>query len=164
MLEPKDNAKFAPSSPNSFSPAPQRTAVNNMEQATIGRSLVIKGEVTGSESLYIDGRVEGTINLPESRVTVGRTGSVQANVTAREVVVMGKISGNLSVSDRLDIRSEGSLTGDVVTARLSIEDGAFFKGSVDLKRGHQKDAGQNAPIMAQTTDKPATMAAVAGKA
>ena len=84
------------------------------EQATIGRSLVIKGEVSGSEPLYIDGRVEGSINLTDNRVTIGRNGSVAANINAKEVVVMGKLHGNVTVSDRVDIRAEGALTGDVV--------------------------------------------------
>jgi cytoskeletal protein CcmA (bactofilin family) len=122
-------------------PAPRTSAVNSTaEQATIGKSLVIKGEVTGSESLYIDGRVEGSINLPGNRVTVGRNGIVSANINAREVVVLGKVKGNLTASDRVDIRNEGSLTGDVVAQRISIEDGAFFKGGIDIRKPGQKDA------------------------
>jgi len=78
-----------------------------MEQATIGRSLVIKGEVSGSESLYIDGRIEGTINIAENRVTIGRNGVVAANISGREVVILGKVTGNVQCLDRLDIRSEG---------------------------------------------------------
>ena len=128
-------------------PAPRNAAVNTAEQATIGKSLVIKGEVTGSESLYIDGRVEGSINLPGNRVTVGRNGVVSANINAREVVVLGKVKGNLSASDRVDIRNEGSLTGDVVAQRVSIEDGAFFKGGIDIRKPGQKDAA-NEPAAA----------------
>jgi cytoskeletal protein CcmA (bactofilin family) len=105
------------------------------DQATIGKSLVIKGEVTGSESLYIDGRVEGSISLAGNRVTIGRNGVVAANISAREIVVLGKVRGNLTASDRVDIRSDGSLTGDVVAARISIEDGAFFKGGIDIRKG-----------------------------
>ena len=108
------------------------------DQATIGKSLVIKGEVTGSESLYIDGRVEGSINLSGNRVTVGRNGVVAANINAREIVVLGKVRGNLTASDRVDIRSDGSLTGDVVAARISIEDGAFFKGGIDIRKAGAK--------------------------
>jgi cytoskeletal protein CcmA (bactofilin family) len=128
------------SEPMATRPAPSTTTA---DQATIGKSLVIKGEVTGSESLYIDGRVEGSINLSGNRVTVGRNGVVSANVNAREIVVLGKVRGNLTASDRVDIRSDGSLTGDVVAARISIEDGAYFKGGIDIRKGGQ--AGQAKP-------------------
>jgi len=121
--------------------APRNAVINSAEQATIGKSLVIKGEVTGSESLYIDGRVEGSINLSGNRVTVGRNGVVAANINAREIVVLGKVRGNLVASDRVDIRSEGSLTGDVVAQRISIEDGAFFKGGIDIRKPGQKTNG-----------------------
>lgn len=129
-------------SPASFDTAAARPAASGAaattsasgEQATIGKSLVVKGEVTGSESLYIDGKVEGSINLPGNRVTVGRNGQVAANILAREVVVLGKVRGNINASDRVDIRSEGSLTGDVAAARISIEDGAYFKGGIDIRK------------------------------
>jgi len=119
--------------------APRNAVLNNQEQATIGKSLIIKGEVTGSESLYIDGRVEGTINLPGNRVTVGRNGQVQANISAKEVVVLGKVKGNVTANDRVDIRNEGSLAGDVVCQRVSIEDGAYFKGSIDIRKPNPKE-------------------------
>src|SRR5438045_9774705 len=90
--------------------APRNASMNSQDQATIGKSLVIKGEVTGSESLYIDGRVEGSINLSGTRVTVGRNGVVSGNINAREIVVLGKVRGTLTASDRLDIPSVGSLT------------------------------------------------------
>src|SRR5438034_2268073 len=120
------------------------TTTTTADQATIGKSLVIKGEVTGSESLYIDGRVEGSINLAGNRVTVGRNGVVSANINAREIVVLGKVRGNLTASDRVDIRSDGSLTGDGVAARISIEDGAFFKGGIDIRKAGQKPNGEEA--------------------
>src|SRR5437868_13183922 len=119
-------------------PANRNAVLNTQEQATIGKSLVIKGEVTGSESLYIDGKIEGSIQLPGNRVTVGRNGQVSANINAREVVVLGKVRGNLNASDRVDIRNEGSLTGDVVAQRISIEDGAFFKGGIDIRKPGQQ--------------------------
>src|SRR5262245_28597476 len=118
---------------------PRTSTVTPQEQATLGKSLIIKGEVTGSESLYIDGRVEGAINLPGNRVTVGRNGQVQANITAKEVVVLGKVKGNVTASDRVDIRNEGSLGGDVTCQRISIEDGAWFKGSIDIRKPGQKE-------------------------
>jgi cytoskeletal protein CcmA (bactofilin family) len=126
---PATTPAFSASSPSSAS-----GAIPNSEQATIGKSLVVKGEVSGSESLYIDGKVEGAINLAGNRVTVGRNGQVAANISAREIVVLGKVRGNCQASDRVDIRSEGSLTGDVIAARISIEDGAFFKGGIDIRK------------------------------
>ena len=124
------------SNPNSYNPV--KTTSAPIEQATIGRTLVIKGELSGAEALYIDGRVEGKISLPDHRVTIGRNGSAQANITAREVVVMGKVNGNIDCSDRVDIRSEGSVTGDVSTMRISVEDGAVLKGGIQVKSGEQK--------------------------
>ena len=125
---------MTPSEPASIPRPVATTTTSTSDQATIGKSLVIKGEVTGSESLYIDGRVEGSINLSGNRVTIGRNGVVAANISAREIVVLGKVRGNLTASDRVDIRSDGSLTGDVVAARISIEDGAFFKGGIDIRK------------------------------
>ena len=124
--------------------APRPVTTTTSDQATIGKSLVIKGEVTGSESLYIDGRVEGSINLSGNRVTIGRNGVVAANISAREIVVLGKVRGNLTASDRVDIRSDGSLTGDVVAARISIEDGAFFKGGIDIRKAGTAGTGAGA--------------------
>jgi cytoskeletal protein CcmA (bactofilin family) len=111
-----------------------RNAAPAGDQAVISKGLFVKGEISGTESLYIDGKVEGAINLPGNRVTIGRNGSVGANVTAREVVVMGKVRGNVTASDRVDIRAEGALSGDVSAARISIEDGAFFKGGIDIRK------------------------------
>jgi cytoskeletal protein CcmA (bactofilin family) len=141
--EPERPTTSTPSAPAMMAnepavgPRPVATTTTTADQATIGKSLVIKGEVTGSESLYIDGRVEGSINLSGNRVTVGRNGVVAANINAREIVVLGKVRGNLTASDRVDIRSDGSLTGDVVAARISIEDGAYFKGGIDIRKGGQ---------------------------
>jgi cytoskeletal protein CcmA (bactofilin family) len=131
---------------------PRPVAASTADQATIGKSLVIKGEVTGSESLYIDGRVEGSINLAGNRVTVGRNGVVSANINAREIVVLGKVRGNLTASDRVDIRSDGSLTGDVVAARISIEDGAFFKGGIDIRKAGQKPNGEEVKTPTATAE------------
>jgi cytoskeletal protein CcmA (bactofilin family) len=107
------------------------------DRATIGKSLQIKGEVIGTESLYIDGMVEGSITLPGSRVTVSRDAQVSANITAREVVVFGKVSGNITASDRVDLRSEGSVTGDVIAQRIIVGEGAFFDGGIHIGKPSQ---------------------------
>ena len=142
---PTTSTPSAPAMTASEPVAPRPVTTTTADQATIGKSLVIKGEVTGSESLYIDGRVEGSINLSGNRVTVGRNGVVSANINAREIVVLGKVRGNLTASDRVDIRSDGSLTGDVIAARISIEDGAFFKGGIDIRKGGQPQQQQQKP-------------------
>src|SRR6266852_7683910 len=114
MLHSTDNAPKTPYTPTTLNPnAPVKTVTAPIEQATIGRTLVIKGEISGSEALYIDGRIEGKITMPESRVTIGRNGKVDASIQAREVVVMGKVTGNIDCSDRVDIRSEGAVNGDI---------------------------------------------------
>ncbi len=160
MLQQPENPYNQKShSPSSSNFNPTKTVGAPIEQATIGRTLVIKGEVSGSESLYIDGRVEGKITLPENRVTIGRNGSVQANITAREVVVMGKVTGNIECGDRVDIRSEGSVTGDVATQRISVEDGAVLKGGIQVRSADLKhDKGQHewSSKPAQEAPKPAT--------
>jgi len=145
MLQPSEytyggKSSSPASNPNSLNPV--KTVSAPVEQATIGRTLVIKGELSGAEALYIDGRIEGKISLPDNRVTIGRNGSVQANITAREVVVMGKVSGNIECSDRVDIRSEGSVTGDVSTVRISVEDGAVLKGGIQVRSGEHKQQNQ----------------------
>jgi cytoskeletal protein CcmA (bactofilin family) len=165
MLQSSDSQKS--SSPISTAFGPISAAGSPTEQATIGRSLVIKGEVSGAESLYIDGSIEGSIAVADHRVTIGRNGKVTANITAREVVIMGKVKGNIQCADRLDIRGEGSLTGDVVTQRISVEDGAILKGSVQVRaaeakhdkpNGHQQ-ARPSAPEAATEQPKAATVGA-----
>jgi cytoskeletal protein CcmA (bactofilin family) len=169
MLQPP-NSSQKNSSNLSINPGtytPPKTVAPPVEQATIGRSLVIKGEVSGSESLYIDGRIEGSVNLADNRITIGRNGTVAANIIAREVVIMGKVQGNIQCSDRLDIRTEGGLTGDVVTPRISVEDGAMIKGSVQVRAAegknekHQAQNQQKPPEQPKPADQPKTIAATA---
>ena len=158
---PEPPRSFVPAPPEPpAAPRPAAAPLNTQEQATLGKSLVIKGEVTGSESLYIDGRVEGSINLPGNRVTVGRNGVVSANIAAREVVVLGKVRGNVAASDRVDIRTEGSLTGDIVAQRISIEDGAYFKGGIDIRKPGQKTNGEVKEAPAPAAGEPVTSGAV----
>lgn len=143
--------------------APQSNAAVG-EQAMIGKSLMIKGEVSGSESLFVDGRVEGSINLPGNRVTVGRNGQVAATISAREIVVLGKVRGNCQATDRVDIRAEGSLTGDVIAARISIEDGAFFKGGIDIRKPNSDVKAEATPINVVSSSSPETPSLLEQKA
>ena len=169
MLQPPENKNSTPTASNPNSYVPVKSSSAPIEQATIGRSLVIKGEISGAESLFVDGRIEGTVNIPEHRVTVGRNGVVTADVNAREVVIMGKVHGNIICSDRLDIRSEGSVTGDVVVQRISVEDGAFLKGSVQVQAAEPRSKQPQQPAKpaeapkATVNDPPkAAAAAIAG--
>lgn len=146
--QPEKESAFPPARPNT-APQPPASAApaaamptavpapapRTAERPThLGKSVFIKGAISGGEDLYVDGRLEGTIELPKNTVTIGLNGQVQADVTAREVVIQGKLSGNVIASDRVEIRAQGALTGDVTCARISIEDGAFFKGGIDIQK------------------------------
>jgi|SRR5271166_670123 len=131
--------KYSPNAVPTTSYTPVKPATSPMDQAHIGRSLVIKGEVTGGESLFIDGRIEGTITVPNHRVTIGHNGNVVANIKAKEVVIMGKVQGNVECADRLDLRSESQLAGDVITHRISVEEGAVLKGGIEVRDPEKKD-------------------------
>jgi|SRR5277367_2896120 len=104
------------------------------EVANIGKSVFIKGELSGSEDLYVDGQVEGTIELAGNSLTVGPHGQVRASVNAKSVVVQGKLEGSIRASDRTELRKSAVITGDIATQRISIEDGAYFKGKVDIQK------------------------------
>ena len=104
--------------------------------ATLGASLTIKGQIIGEEDLQIDGKVEGPITLNGHRLTVGRSAQLHSEVSAREVVVYGKASGNLHAKDRVEIKKDGEVHGDIITSRISIEDGAYFKGRIEIE--HKK--------------------------
>lgn len=111
--------------------------------ASIGKSVQIRGEVKGSEDLIVDGLVEGTITLTESRLTVGAHAKVQANVAARDVIVLGSLTGNVTAEGRVELRSGSSLIGDIRASRLSIEENAAFSGKVDLIQTATTGAQQN---------------------
>ena len=107
---------------------------NRTEVAHIGKSVVIKGELSGSEDLFLDGEVEGSIELREQSLTVGPNGRIRANINAKEVVIHGKVDGNISGTDRVELRKSAVLVGDIVTQRIIIEDGAYFKGGIDISK------------------------------
>jgi cytoskeletal protein CcmA (bactofilin family) len=131
--------------------------------ATIGSSIVIKGEVSGTEALFIDGTVEGSIHFPEHRVTVGRRSTVKANIEAREVVVMGTVKGNIQCGDLLDVRAESNIQGEIVTRRIRIDDGAFLKGSVEIQRAEKVAKEPEAAKLVAAKPEPAGTPAVAAE-
>ncbi|HTP87653.1 MAG TPA: polymer-forming cytoskeletal protein [Bryobacteraceae bacterium] len=108
--------------------------------AIIGKSVMIKGQIVSREDLTIDGEVEGTVELQEHRLTVGPHGKVRADIKAREIVVLGNVYGNVDVADKIEIRKDAKLVGDIKTARIVIEDGAYFKGTTDIVRPEPKAA------------------------
>jgi len=150
-----------PQASNPNNPNPVKSVSAPIEQATIGRSLVIKGEISGTESLYIDGRVEGKVVLTDNRVTIGRNGSVQADISARDVVVMGKVTGNIECTDRVDVRNEGVVNGNISTVRISVEDGAVLKGGIEVKSGERKHQ-QPQQQHSKSSESPKIMPATAG--
>jgi cytoskeletal protein CcmA (bactofilin family) len=158
QAEPKrEGAPMSSMSGRSFEPESQRGA------AVIGKSVVIKGQILSREDLTIDGEVEGTVEAQEHRLTIGTNGRVQATIKAREVVVLGSIQGNVEAADKIDIRKDAKLVGDIKTARIVIEDGAFFKGSIDILRPEvTKPAAQPvkpaAPVQAAAAAAPASSA------
>ncbi|MDQ6663550.1 MAG: polymer-forming cytoskeletal protein [Acidobacteriota bacterium] len=110
--------------------------------ATIGKLVKINGQIFSKEDLYVDGDVEGTIEALEHKLTIGPNGKIQAAVRAREVVILGQVKGNVEAQDRIDIRKDARLVGDIKTARIIIEDGAYFKGSIDIAKAEPvKDKG-----------------------
>lgn len=140
MPQPSDSRQ-SPLNPNLPS---VKTTVSSAERTAIGRSFVIRGEVSGAEPLYIEGQIEGSIDFAGHSVTIGGNGTVEANINAREVVILGKVQGNIQCTDRVDIRSQGSLRGDVVTPRISVQDGASLEGSVHVSALEQEDNSEPA--------------------
>ena len=119
--------------------------------ARLGASLHIKGEISGNEDLHIDGSVEGLVQLEDRKLTVGASAKLTADVVAREVVVYGSVKGNLRARDRIEIKKDGSVVGDLTTARIMIEDGAYFKGSIEIDRtGSKSDTDLDKPAYTRT--------------
>ena len=131
------------------------------DKVNIGKSVVIKGELSGSEDLTIEGHVEGKIQLKENVLTIGPNGKIKAEVFAKAVIVLGEVVGNVTASEKVDIRDNGSVDGDIVSPRVAIAEGAHFRGSVDMQRGGAKPAAASKPTAAQPT--PAPQPAAAGQ-
>jgi cytoskeletal protein CcmA (bactofilin family) len=123
--------------------APQRSGDNyRAEVAHIGKSVLIKGELSGSEDLYLDGEVEGSVDLKQHSLTVGPHGRVRANIRAREVIVHGKVEGNIQGDEKVELKKSAVLVGDISTQRITIEDGAYFKGAIDIQKDGKSQSGE----------------------
>lgn len=165
LPKPTQTPAPAPAAPNQpreaqaqMSSLPTRThepAGQSGGAATIGKAVNVKGQIISREDLLIDGEVEGTVEANDHRVTVGPNGRVQAGIKAREIVVHGTIQGNVEAADKIDIKKDAKLIGDIKTTRIVIEDGAYFKGSIDITKPDAK------PLPKATPDKPAVPPAAA---
>lgn len=136
--------------------------------AAIGKSVIIKGQILSREDLYLDGEMEGTVEVPEHRLTIGQHAKLQAGIRAREVVVLGMVNGNVEALEKIDIRKDAKLIGDIKTGGIVIEDGAYFKGSIDIvrpaeagKSAAQSARQQSAQPAAQPSVQPASPAGAA---
>ncbi len=156
--QPTSTATFAPATPSAtaypgevkkmapLDSAYPTTTSSASGTARLGASLHVKGEITGNEDLHIDGSVEGLVQLEDRKLTVGASARVTADIIAREVVVYGNVKGNLRARDRIEIKKDGSVVGDLTTARIMIEDGAYFKGSIEIdKAGDASDSDSDKP-------------------
>src|SRR6266849_6699392 len=132
-------------------------ATTERATARLGLSLHLKGEISGNEDLHIDGTVEGPVQLGGGKLTVGATANVTAEIIAREVVVCGKVKGNVHAKGKIEIKKDGSVIGDLTTAQIIIEDGAYFKGSIEIDRSADKETDNN--ISPVTTFRPTTSSA-----
>jgi len=135
-------------------------ATNDRATTRLGSSLHVKGDVCGNEDLYIDGEIEGQLQLNGGNLTVGRTAKLTANITAGQVVVYGSVKGNVC-ANRIEIKKDGSVVGDLTTPQILIEDGAYFKGSIEIGSAANKDADKDVPPL---TDPPVAKSAAAGAA
>lgn len=155
---------FSPPGPSPASPAPvetrkeapavSSTPIGRFEpesrggMATIGKAVKVVGQIFSKEDLYVDGDLEGTVELLEHKLTIGPNGTVHASVKAREVIALGTIQGNVEAADRIEIRKDARLVGDIKTARIIIEDGAYFKGSIDIVKPEPARAAARPPQQA----------------
>jgi cytoskeletal protein CcmA (bactofilin family) len=155
---PAPTPAAAPSAPAGASPtASEPRAQLGRDMVNIGKSVVIKGELSGSEDLTIEGHVEGRIDLKGNVLTIGPNGKIKAEVFAKAVVVLGEVTGNVTASEKVDIRDNGSVDGDIASPRVAIAEGAHFRGSVDMQRaggGAAKPQQQNQQKASQPQQQP----------
>jgi cytoskeletal protein CcmA (bactofilin family) len=136
-------APAAPASaPSGAAPGRAEESRASRDVVNIGKSVVIKGELNGSEDLTIEGQVEGKIELRDHVLTIGPNGKIKAEIYAKAVIVLGEVAGNVSATEKVDIRDHGSVDGDIVSPRVAIAEGAHFRGSVDMGRGTAAKSGR----------------------
>jgi cytoskeletal protein CcmA (bactofilin family) len=135
---------------------PKSTDNFRADVAHIGKSVLIKGELSGSEDLYLDGEVEGNIELRDHSLTIGPNGRVRANIHAKDVVVFGKVDGNVAGNDRVELKRSAVLMGDIATQRIVIEDGAFFKGAIDIKKEGKSESKRESALAAAASYSPSS--------
>jgi len=146
--EPQRREINTMSSPSrTFDPEPSRS----VGSATLGKNVTVKGQIFAREDLTIDGEVEGTVECHEHRLTIGPNARVQAGLKAREIIIQGSIQGNVDAVDKIDIKKEAKLVGDIKTSRIVIEDGAYFKGSIDISKASAAKPAQTAPSTSSAT-------------
>lgn len=148
-VEEPQPTSFAKEVPTPMTPEPTRyepveRLPGREDGSHVAKSLTVKGEIIGQENLYVDGEVEGSIELGEFNLTVGPQGRVHADAHAKEIIIHGKVQGNIRASERIEIKKSGHVTGDLVTARIVIEDGAFFKGSIDIQKPEEREKAKAA--------------------
>ena len=138
------------------------TTLQTADPARVGSSLHVKGEISGNDDLYVDGTVEGLVQLDERKLTVGTTAKLTADIIAGEVVVYGNVKGKVRAKDRIEIKKDGSVDGDLTTAQIMIEDGAYFKGSIEIERSAEKEADKN--VSSPTASTPTAPTAAGARA
>ena len=135
--------------PTSAASQPEPRPHTGRDVVNIGKSVIIKGELNGSEDLTVEGQVEGKIELKDHILTIGPNGKIKAQVFAKAVIVLGEVHGNVTATDKVEIRDGGSVDGDIVAPRVAIADGAHFRGSVDMQRKGAETKPQQAPQQQQ---------------
>jgi len=129
-------------------PKPSPVVSDRTDVGHIGKSVIIHGELTGNEDLYLDGEIEGTVDLRDHKLVIGPNGKIKATITARDIVLHGRVEGNVSAAERVELKRSCTLLGDVTTQRIVIEDGAYFKGSIDIKEAQGSRTEARKPLAA----------------
>lgn len=160
---PQPGAVPSPAAPTppQVSVRPEPTRQQENATVNIGKSVIIKGDLSGSEDLTIEGQVEGKIELRQNVLTIGANGKIKAQILAKIVIVQGEVHGNVSATERIDIRENGSVDGDLSAPRIAIADGAHFRGSIDMQRAAKAGSGEsNRPVEAKVPTQPMPVAAI----